>query len=410
MTSKGFLWLRSCHFPLLMLLGAAPLAVLLICIWDAALLPAAAVYGLAVVLVCMLCLALPGRRRVPVMAASCAAMLAACLIFLPAAKRITLLGLPLGASALLLAAVPLGTRRLQDVPPVLYVGGVISHLFTHFLWQTSLQQSPADVPIYNALTLLSIVYISLLLLAFNRISLSNATLGRHRATQSMHLINTLLTFAFVALSLFAASIPALAKLVSSARRLILSAFLRVVEFLLNLMPSAPYVGGGGGAAPGMPDMMMEEAEPALLAVILERIATYLSIVALIIGVILLVRAAVRGLVFLSRRLAARMRRHLSSATEDYIDEISDTRTDSAQRSSIRIRRAARGREPADSPAARIRLRYARLLGKHPAWHDSSTARENLPGDAASLYERARYSTHPVAQEDAEQFNESVRRL
>ena len=43
------------------------------------------------------------------------------------------------------------------------------------------------------------------------------------------------------------------------------------------------------------------------------------------------------------------------------------------------------------------------MKKHPYWGDQSTARENLPKDAAQIYEKARYSEHTLSQQDAEQF-------
>ena len=60
------------------------------------------------------------------------------------------------------------------------------------------------------------------------------------------------------------------------------------------------------------------------------------------------------------------------------------------------------------PGKRIRYRYMRLLMKHKDWHAGKTARENLPDNAASLYERSRYSKHPITEEDAQQFITDVK--
>jgi len=44
---------------------------------------------------------------------------------------------------------------------------------------------------------------------------------------------------------------------------------------------------------------------------------------------------------------------------------------------------------------------------HPEWSDGSTARENLPEEAAAVYERARYSEHPVSPEEAARFHQNL---
>ena len=63
-----------------------------------------------------------------------------------------------------------------------------------------------------------------------------------------------------------------------------------------------------------------------------------------------------------------------------------------------------------TPGERIRVRYARLMDRKPQWSESSTARENLPGDAAALYERARYSEHEMTRRDEKDFDERVRKI
>ena len=56
-----------------------------------------------------------------------------------------------------------------------------------------------------------------------------------------------------------------------------------------------------------------------------------------------------------------------------------------------------------SPTEKIRYRYLRLLAKHPQWAKGSTPREKLPAHLAVIYEKARYSDHPILETDAEQF-------
>jgi hypothetical protein len=61
-----------------------------------------------------------------------------------------------------------------------------------------------------------------------------------------------------------------------------------------------------------------------------------------------------------------------------------------------------------TPVQRIRYQYSVLMKKHPYWSEQSTARENLPKDAAQIYEKARYSEHDVTAEDVQRFDEQTR--
>jgi hypothetical protein len=68
------------------------------------------------------------------------------------------------------------------------------------------------------------------------------------------------------------------------------------------------------------------------------------------------------------------------------------------------------RESQLPPRERIRARYRKLLKKNPRWRSGRTARENLPEELASVYERARYSQHPITEEEAEQFRQNAKKL
>ena len=86
-----------------------------------------------------------------------------------------------------------------------------------------------------------------------------------------------------------------------------------------------------------------------------------------------------------------------------------TREENGERAFLPLRRRKK-QKPSypDAPAGRIRLRYALLLARHGEWKTSSTARENLPSGAASLYELARYSDHAPSREDAQRFEQETR--
>ena len=153
------------------------------------------------------------------------------------------------------------------------------------------------------------------------------------------------------------------------------------------------------------------AEPNLLAVILEKAALVLAGVAAAELVALAARFLYRRLKKLAKYLLELMRRYAAASGEDYEDEITDTREEGRERH-LPLRALRRHLDLRDdrslSPAQRIRRRYARLRMHHPDWQDSRTARETLSGDAARLYERARYSEHPVTDEEATEFTRSTR--
>ena len=180
-------------------------------------------------------------------------------------------------------------------------------------------------------------------------------------------------------------------------------------FLINLFPSDSTAGAAGGGMPMLPGMGVPvDAEPSMFAVILERIASVLSAIILIVGSAVLLRYLVRALLYCMRRVLAHLKRYAAAVTEDYEDEITDTREESGQRTIHPLRRKAKPRfSYPDTPAGRIRRRYAQLLARHSTWAASSTARENLSAEAAALYERARYSEHVPTAEDAKRFEQET---
>ena len=113
---------------------------------------------------------------------------------------------------------------------------------------------------------------------------------------------------------------------------------------------------------------------------------------------------------LVRNSGAKLRSYLNAVSEDYIDEISDTREDPDH---VR-RRAKKPRviSPLElgklSANERIRYRYRQLLRQNPQWPKGSTPRENLK-DAASVYEAVRYGEQTATDADARKFSEETKK-
>ena len=101
-----------------------------------------------------------------------------------------------------------------------------------------------------------------------------------------------------------------------------------------------------------------------------------------------------------------LERYVAAVSEDYEDEIKDTRMESEGERIIKKRRQSvwkKEQAPAN-PGENIRFRYRQLLRKHPQWTANTTARENMPEELAELYEQARYSSHPVTESQAVRFS------
>ncbi len=407
--------LRRMHFPVLLLLSAMPVFLAWLSINAPKALPSAYILFAAYLLLSGVCVCVPGKIRLPAAIVSGALLTALCFAVLAVAAYPLFLLLPVGLSALLFFSLPLAVRQYDsEVSPFVYVAGVGVHVaiqFLHHYFAGVGGVSPYE-PASRALTLSLIAYILLFLLSMNRISLDNATLLRHRLPPGMRGLNTVLTLLFVALSLLLALTPAIIRGITALWHVLSGLLARLLSWLLSLLPSAADPGfGAAGGAPGMMPMMGEAPEPSALALLMQKIASVVSMLILIAGTAFLLYSLLRLLLRLARRLIARLREYTSAASAEYEDEITDTREDGAQRETRFLRRASRRTAQHDgTPAGRIRQSYARLLRRNPKWAQSSTARENLPEDAAVLYERARYSEHPVTAEDAERFSQDVRRL
>lgn len=415
MKKKLFLWLRRCQLPVMLLLSVMPVMLTTLCVHVPDALGATGVLFAAYVAVSSLSLLVPGSRRMTAAALGSAAMLGFSFVYLPIRTYPLLLLLPAVLIALLYFSLPLAVRQYEaEIPPFVYFIGVAVHVvvqFLHHYFSAAGNVSPYD-PVDSALTAVLIGYMLLFLLSMNRISLDNASLVRYRIPAGMRGVNTAMTIVFLAGALLLSMLPAVVRGITLLWRGLSSAVSHFFAFLLSLFPETADLGMGmQGGMNGMFPSGEAANETGPLARLLEKIASIVTMVIIIVGFAILLHLITKLLLRLARHLIKRMRTYMTAAAAEYEDEITDTREDSAQRE-IRVLRRQRhaAQEAARTPAGRIRQTYARLLRRRPQWTASSTARENLPATAAELYERARYSDHPVTAEDAERFAESTHRL
>lgn len=405
--------LRRCRYPLMLLLGALPLMLYGACRFF----PQEAARCLALLPVCALlaalCMALPGRRRLPGAVAACAVLAAVCACCLPLSLRPVLFAVPAALCLLLLASLFLAARTATDMSPAFYIAGAASHLVVQALIRFARGDLRAACEAWQPLLAAAfLAYLLLMLLAFNSISLDNATMARFRLPASMRRINTLLTLAFLAIAALLAALPAVLRLIKAGMQAIRRLMRLIGDFVTWLLGDAP--GGFGGGSPQPMALAGAEAlpeEPSMFAVLMQRLVIALAVAVLVLGLFVILRVLLRRALVLARRLFARLRSYAAVVSDDYADEITDTRSEEGRRDEYLLRRRERrtaGHAPA-APGARIRWRYARLLAKSK-WASSSTARENLPEEAAALYERARYSALPISEEDAAKFDAHVHKL
>lgn len=353
-----------------------------------------------------LCLTVPGKRRLAA-GAGCAALLtAAGFVLLPvrefpvAALLIVLYG------TMLLAGLPIGGwERGRELHPAAGTTCLAAHVAVQVLVNVDARSGEKLYGSVAALlTLCFVGFAALMLLSLNRMNLNEATNGRQTAPASMRRKNVALTMGLLAVTLMIASAPAVIRAARALWAWLKARIAELLRWLAGLLPMDGETGVEGGGLGGMfPGG--EAQEPGELAMILQKALTVL----VCIGLTVLAAVVLRLLWKKLRRLAAWLRERLgayaAATSEDYEDEVVDTREDGERSRIVRKRRrkAERLDERRLSPAGRIRYRYRKLCARHPEWTEASTARENLPDSAASIYERARYSGREATAEDAEAF-------
>lgn len=402
-----FSWLRRCLLPLLMLTSFLPLMLLWLCTAAPDSFGEVAMLFAAYVLASAVCVRLPGAFRLLGMLLGGGALMVLGCVLLPVRAHPLLLLLPGALTVLLLACVPFAVRpSLSEMPGAFPFIGIGVHFLAQFLYgYFSADGTSVYVPIAPALTASLIGYVLLFLLTMNCISLDNATFLRHRLPPGMRMVNTLLTVGFLAVSLIVALLPAVARTLTALWQGLTVTVARFFAFLLSLLPIPEDMGAEVQTA-AEEQLIAEESieHSGAVAAFIEKLAAIFTILLLAAALLFILHLLWQQLRRFFRYLKRRLREYAQSAGAEYDDEITDTREEDIQRQTLRARLRMHRNLPHDAtPAARIRFTYAQMLRRHPEWAKSATARETLYDDAAALYERARYSAHPVTEEDARRF-------
>ena len=405
---------RKCQFPLLLASGALPALIMLLIHFAPDRVWLAALFAAAFTVMAEACLLVRGRGRLLAGLSGCTALLGLGLWLLPLGGALLA---PVCCMGLMGLSLPLGGwPREKEPPPAWYVAGLVLHLAAQVMVNVSRRtgERPGFLAAAPMLTAGFILFAGLAMLSINRVGMDQAAMGRQRIPASMRRINVLLTVGLLALTLLISALPAIVRAVEQAWNLLLDLAHRLLEWLSRLLPQSSPTGGILMEGMDMSGLMEAPGEPSLLAEILEKVAFAVAGIAGAVLAVLAARFLYRRLKKLAKLLRELMRRYAAASCEDYEDEITDTREEGRREQQLPLRALRRRLNLRDDkslpPAQRIRRRYARMRMHHAEWQDNHTARETLSGDAARLYERARYSKHPVTEEEAAEFARSTRSI
>ncbi len=390
-----------------------PLSVLLLANGAPAYLWMAAGYAAAFLLLGMVCVLLPGRFRIPAGVLGALALSAMALI-LPVKENAVVLLLPVMHIAALFLILPMGgwgpTKELNGFFPMMGMG---AYLFAQllFFFNQRMGKNTYD-GLQWPLTGCFLVFGALTLLSMNRSSMDRATQSRRRAPRLMRRQNIVLTLALALIGIGIAAIPAITTWLEKIWAWMGDAIARLAKLFADLLSGGSKGSGGGMGEAGESFAEVGGAsQPSYFSELMEKIFIVLGLVVLLIALAFAFRIIGRKLWQILRALWLRLNRYGSAATEDYEDEITDTRDEpDTDRKGVknRLRRFVQ-EDTTGTPNQRIRSRYRRLMHSHE-WASSSTARETLPQDAAQLYEQARYSGKALPPEEAERFLKETKNI
>ncbi len=242
----------------------------------------------------------------------------------------------------------------------------------------------------------------LLPFAMNRGSINNASTKTRQVPEGMRRKNTVMTFVLVAFACVLSFVPYIYNWIKNL-------IVWLGGMLLSLLWAKPSEQQTPSIVPNTETM--EQMGPAVeneispLTPIMNAIFFILGVLVVTGFLVLLIVKLTRKLRKIMRNVWSMLERYVSAVSEDYEDEIKDTRMESEGERIIKKRRSPvwKKEQAPTNPGENIRFHYRKLLRRHPQWTANTTARENMPEELAELYEQARYSSHPVTESDSARF-------
>lgn len=245
-----------------------------------------------------------------------------------------------------------------------------------------------------------LIFVLLFLLSLNRTTLNGATVRHHRAANNVRQKNHGLVLSFFLLVAFVMSVPSLLQGIGKA-------IVWVISTLASLFREEPESGVFVPIPETRPQQIMGNgASVTGFAIFMQHIQKGLVNLLAYVGGPVLCLLLIAKLPWLIRKIAkffAFYRLGKAGEQEDYIEQISKIPSRKSRIRKEKTARQSRTQRRNMTPSQKIRYRYQKLQSRHPNWAASSTARDNLPVDAAPLYEKIRYGAWEATDREAEQF-------
>ena len=392
-------------------LGSAPVAVLVFAFLEPSLLSLAWLYPVAYGVFCILCAWIAPKVRLVYGIVVSVGSLILSVLSADGFARLPLLITAVCYGILFLWSLTVfGWPPNRELPDLFRLACILLHVITQFVIFMD-EAEPQSLLTEQALGLRAafLAYLVLLLLSMNRSSIHKASFQTRRVPDGMRRKNTLMTVVLAVLAGLASFIPYVYDWVKAALVWLVRTLMRPLTSKPSEPEGAPVVPPEGMVGESTP---MTDPEQGPLGEILEMILLILGIM-IMIGVLMLFAVVfVRKLMKWMKNVWFKLEQYASAVAEDYEDEITDIRKESLAEGIKRQRRTGLWKkEPVlADPGENIRYRYRWLLRKHPKWTASTTARENMPRKLAELYEKARYSDHPVTESEADVFIAGTKEL
>ena len=412
-------FLQKLQIFLILALGTAPVAILSIALFAKHLLAYAWVLPTIYLFFALFSLKMPGKLRILYGVVGMLLMLLVAFLVPNESKgtRTVTLAITAFYGILLIVSLQIAGWEQEQELPIKYAGYCLAlHMLGQFLMVVDKTYEKVWVQVNPWLTATLFLFVGLVMLSLNRASIKAVTEKRQGYSAAIRGKNLLLTVALFVIALLASCIPSMIGTVAFAVWRISDWVNKILSSLRpDLGLTVPTETQMSTTEPGEMETLPYEPADPLVSDITYTVLIILGIVILTPIVILALIRICKALRKLTRSLWNWLQFTLVSASEEgYEDEITDTRDDYEQEPTSKKRsdriRAAFVNEQKLSAQQRVRYYYRRLALKHGEWKQGNTARETLPTGAAEIYERARYSSHPVSDEDAAVFKKNTKKI
>ena len=408
MTEQRKEFLRKCQFPLASALAFAPVPQLIYVAIEPKLVPLFWVLPLVYFLLSLLNFRIPGKFRMLYgIGASLVigAVGAAAWLFVPNIfPGLLLLIAPIAYIVVMMLTLPMaGWGTDKELPPFWLYCGFATHMGTYvvkFLLKAAWGINWDAINPCLSITFFAMAI--LVMLSLTRVNLNNSANGRQKPSALMQQKNLIFTVLFFVVAMLIALIPSIYE--------VIDAFVdwlgKTIKELIENIKIDNVVNDMGGSGPP-PTPENHEGGADWLTSLLNALFLLCGALIILFCLRAIIPPIIKRIQAFFRNLRKGLTSYATSVSEDYIDEVTDLTPAAAKKNAHRL---SSSEERALPPAERIRYRYRRLKARHPEWESGSTARENLSDKAAPLYEKARYSTHPITEEDADTFKANTRRV